>query len=123
MKPFDLEKALAGEPVVTRDGRKVTQLHMFNCDECLIYPLYGVVFENLEKWKRDGKYNIREESQNDLFMAEKEMCCWVNVYQNGYHKNYLFVGDSYGSKKTALENIQNITNIEKHKYIKTIKIK
>jgi hypothetical protein len=29
MKPFDLEKALAGQPVVTRDGRKVLELHLY----------------------------------------------------------------------------------------------
>lgn len=29
MKPFDLEKALNGAPVVTRDGRDVEGLHLF----------------------------------------------------------------------------------------------
>lgn len=30
MKPFDLEKALAGERVVTRDGDEVTQITKFD---------------------------------------------------------------------------------------------
>ena len=33
MKPFDLEKALNGAPVITRDGREVTQLHLFDVAE------------------------------------------------------------------------------------------
>ena len=30
MKPFNLQEALAGKPVVTRDGRKVEQLFYFD---------------------------------------------------------------------------------------------
>lgn len=37
LKPFDLEKALAGEPVVTRQGEEVTQLTLFKTSS--IYTL------------------------------------------------------------------------------------
>jgi hypothetical protein len=117
MKTFNLEKALAGQPVVTKDGKPVTQLTLFDTKD--ISCLVGDVSGELRKFTIDG-VSFAGDTQN-LFMSTQGMCCWVNVYQNGYHKN-LFVGDSYGSKKTALENIENILDIEKHEYIKTIKI-
>lgn len=45
MKPFDLQKALAGAPVVTRDGNKVLQLHRFT-DVTGPYQMLGE-FSNL----------------------------------------------------------------------------
>lgn len=70
MKPFDLEKALAGEPVQTRNGRKVIDFHYFDrtsnlkfiyCDE------NGDCF-----WVKDtGTQHSDSESPNDLFMASE----------------------------------------------------
>jgi hypothetical protein len=117
MKEFNLEKALAGEPVVTNDGKPVTQLTYFDTKD--INCLVGDVDGTLRKFTIDG-VSFADDTKS-LCMSTKKMCCWVNVYQNGYHKN-LFVGDSYGSKQTALENKNNIYDIEKHQYIKTIRI-
>jgi len=36
MKEFNLEKALAGEPLVTRDGREATHFTVFDAD--ITYP-------------------------------------------------------------------------------------
>ena len=43
MKPFDLQKALAGDPVVTKHGEKVEQLHLFKLDGDYQFPLVCVV--------------------------------------------------------------------------------
>lgn len=41
MKPFDLEAALRGEPLITRDGRKVLEFHYFKEmdteKQCIVY--------------------------------------------------------------------------------------
>lgn len=68
MKPFDLQKALAGDLVVTRDGRPVTQIHVFKVDG---EPVYGVVDGGVTCWPENGHYNpfTDEEDPFDLFMA------------------------------------------------------
>ena len=52
MKPFDLEAALAGAPVITRDGRPVTQLHKFDATTPLC--LVGVVGGEVYSWCLEG---------------------------------------------------------------------
>ena len=78
MKPFDLERALAGDKVVTRDGREVTQLTKFNSDaDCLA----AVVDGELITWGEDGLYWVKgRDSGFDLFMAPKTVKRWVNFY-------------------------------------------
>lgn len=74
MKPFDLARALAGDPVTTRDGRKVLEVHyMKHADhegrECLAVVIEGDK-RNILSYFKDGKY-IRGTglSRGDLFMA------------------------------------------------------
>ena len=72
MKPFDLEKALRGEKVVTRDGREVTQLTHFETQSA--YRLHGVVSGRLYIWFGDGSFamDLKENNHNlYLFMATK----------------------------------------------------
>lgn len=79
-KPFDLERASAGDPVVTREGRPVTQLVKFDAD-CDICTVYGVVVGRVESWSVDGRYSVTGgESQYDIFMAPKKRTVWVNLY-------------------------------------------
>ena len=79
MKPFNLQEALAGKPVVTRDGRKVTQLHLFECDAKV--PLFGFVENStcIYQFRKDGQW-ISEPSGLNLFMASTEKTVWVNLY-------------------------------------------
>lgn len=97
-KPFDLERALAGDPVVTRDGRPVTQLTHFKDVEYGSESLCGVVCGSLEKWMSDGRYYLAGTSGTDLFMAPKKRTVWVNLYGNG-HRGYW-----YDSEKEADDN-------------------
>lgn len=84
MKPFDLEKALAGEPVVTRDGLPVTNLHLIN--ENVPYPLVGILNDRLQTWTKDGRFTaIYETCNDDLLMAPKE------------HKEYIVRSGKYGT--------------------------
>jgi len=71
MKQFNLEKALAGEPVVTRDGRKVTQLTLFEANNR--YSLIGVVNGELQTFTDEGKYDVdRNSTDTDLFMETQK---------------------------------------------------
>jgi hypothetical protein len=124
MKEFNLERALAGEPVITRNGKKVTQLHLFKNDE-LIQPLYGMVEgdDDVFNWSTYGKYNFSKQTSFDLFMAPEKRSCWVNVYQNSKLESIqIFAGDSYPNKETAIEHIDNIYFRQFSTYIKTIEI-
>lgn len=82
MKPFNLEKALTGEPVVTRDGRPVYDLHHLehsNNAKRLITVIDGTTFF----FYGDGIYCVgREESQYDLFMAPVKRTVWGVMYRD-----------------------------------------
>jgi len=70
MKDFDLEKALNGTEVVTRDREKVTQLHLFRGDS-LTYSLAGLINGTfIDTWTANGKYFLNEDSSYDLFLKD-----------------------------------------------------
>jgi hypothetical protein len=74
MRPFDLEKALAGAPVCTRSGDPVTQLTPFTITSS--YSLRGVIDGELFAWTLDGKYKYIDHEW-DLFMAPIKKTGWV----------------------------------------------
>lgn len=96
MKPFNLEKALAGEPVMTRDGGIVKGLH-----KCLndieVMKLRGFLYysdpesnkhyfgrEELE-WQLSGvNSNNIPNNRHDLFMYEKRVKGWIWVHKEKY---------------------------------------
>ena len=83
MKPFNLEAALAGEPVVTRDGRDVTNLVYFP-DAGGVYKIAGVLDECVETFTEEGFFfNYEAQSAHDLFMKPKKRTVWVNLYLDG----------------------------------------
>jgi hypothetical protein len=83
MKPFDLEKALSGEPVITRNGRPaIIKEAVRNRLGTLVY---GDVDGSNYAWYTDGLRGIMQESSLDLFMAEKQKLRkvgWVHVWSN-----------------------------------------
>jgi hypothetical protein len=112
MEQFNLERALAGEPVCTRDGNEVTQLVKFDIDSS--YNVHGVINRNAECFKIDGRYKDDGLSNKDLFMKPIENAIWVNVYKD--YNGKLFAGCSYDSEKEAVEAIGGYPKI------RTIKI-
>lgn len=100
MKPFDLEKALAGEPVVTQSGKNVTQLTQFSLVNTE-YSLYGVIDGKVHRWLRSGEWDFDNKNHDlDLFMDEPER--WVNVYWDSRNANWC-VGP-FPSEEIAKEN-------------------
>ena len=69
MKPFDLEKAIAGKKLVTREGHEVREFHHFK-NVSSEYPICAVIQGYLAGFTDKGRYHSHgNESALDLFMA------------------------------------------------------
>jgi hypothetical protein len=118
MKPFDLEKALAGEPVVTRDGQKIIDIHYFKYVKTK-FPLVVHIENNssVDHYTIKGKWTEDFENEElDLFMYEPLIEMWVNLYQSG---NEISIGALYKTEELAKQEVYIKDGIT---YIKTIKI-
>lgn len=80
MKPFDLQAALNGAPVVTRDGRPV-KIAGYNSDAAIPnQKILGWVDGTVLSWGENGNY-FRGGSPIDLFMASTKKEGWVNIHR------------------------------------------
>ncbi len=86
MKPFNLERALAGDRVVTRNGLEVIELQYFKKRERFkVLALIEVeVGENGEfkAYNDDGTFCQKMNAHYDLFMAPKVKTYYVNLYRD-----------------------------------------
>lgn len=116
MKPFDLELAKAGHPVCTRDGRKVRIICFDKKDED--FPIIALLdfgnYESIATYTLEGRFMVREESNNDLFMAPNRKEGWINICSYGDNRNACF--GIYNTKEEALSH--KISD----EYVDTIKI-
>jgi hypothetical protein len=86
LRPFDLSKALDGDPVVTRYGEKATDFHIFSASPGRVY---GVITDidgekSVQEWcAKTGRFlGEDQESLVDLFMTSNPMrSWWFNVYR------------------------------------------
>ncbi len=116
MKTFNLSRALYGDPVVTRDGRKVTEIKVLTSD--INHQVVAVIDSELEAslHTKEGKYSLVEkfESNRDLFMAPKTEKRWVNLYR------------SYGSEIVTSVTYKSLKEAEdfccKESFVKTIEV-
>lgn len=110
-KPFDLERALAGDKVVTANGREVTELHYF---KTMLggFPIFAVVNGAIHRFTIEGEWYYHDsEGKSHLLIAPKtkKFQAWTNVY------NWGISGVSYDTKSKAKDYAGK-------GYIKTIKI-
>lgn len=71
MKPFDLEAATRGEPIITRGGEQaVFLLHVPEARACdrVVYRVNDMVFTA----DTNGVFNAREDTRLDLFIGDAE---------------------------------------------------
>jgi hypothetical protein len=106
MKPFDLDKALAGHPIVYRNGDKPKEWHYFK--ESKDQPITTInkagypLFHN-----NDGSYSIDKKSHAyDLFLAPKEETLWFVVWKT---KNELVGTSTFHTEAGANNHIENLT--------------
>ena len=79
MKPFNLADALAGKPVMTREGRKVVRI--FYAEEACENSQVICVFETgaVFPYYKDGTYT-NSSSAHELVMAPTKKEGWINIY-------------------------------------------
>jgi len=78
MKPFDMDKALKGDKVVTRRGEEVQQFTWLDCKR---KSIVGVIDDELFTWYEDGTFLENEDSIFDLFMGSVKHEGWINIYE------------------------------------------
>ena len=83
MKPFNLEAALAGAKVVTRDGNKV-EIGCYNKD---YNSLLGWIDHVAYTWTGGGKSG-RSDDTEELFMAPTERKEWIVRIERHNVKKY-----------------------------------
>lgn len=112
-KPFNLEEALNGAKVVTRDGREVTQLTFFETKSP--FPLIGVYDNGLmSSWRKNGKHIADTVvTDGDLFIAIEPKRIYINMYSYGY--DTWISNEIFYSKEEAKKYSRNY-------YLKTIEI-
>lgn len=115
LKNFDLEKALAGETVITRDGRPVTEVYQFRSIS-MGKSLAAVINGNiLWFYKNACFFTDATPHQSDLFMAPTTVERWVNVYKDrDYFRTQSY---TYSTKEEAVKASDPI-----HNYIGTFPI-
>ena len=89
LKPFDLQKAKAGKPVCTRDGRKARIICFDYAGETGDYPIVALVsynkgnnrYERVLKYTSDGLFNKYGDCKHDedLMMLPEKKEGWINV--------------------------------------------
>jgi hypothetical protein len=105
MKPFNLEAAKAGAPLVTRDGRQARIICFDKSSAHDKFPIvaltkgsYGID-ESINSYTVEGTYwDDGDNSPRDLFMVPEKKEAWVNVYPCGY------VSKQYASEDIAKDN-------------------
>jgi len=114
MKPFNLEAALRGEKVVTRDGREVTQLTHFKV--LGKYPLYAVIendnFLVTSTISGQWSHGSREENPNDLFMATKMKKVECRLYKSLYGDIYVAINNKEYLSKPSIRWVSDILEVE-----------
>jgi len=112
MKPFDLERALAGDPVVTRGGKEVQQIvHLHACNR--VFNVFAVVNGETYTFNIEGKYSAGHVfksicplgSDMDLFMAPKKRTVWVNLYPKGGGTFYYYNDEQAADRMAGYDRI------------------
>jgi len=116
MRPFNLEEAIEGKPLITRGGKKVLDFHYFKAikGNSKIYALiegnnYPITFHI------DGMFAQNIKTEDDLFMYEEPKTYYANVYR--YSDEMILTSNGILSKEATIKNGGNNKN-----YIKTIEI-
>ena len=81
-KPFDLEAAKRGEPVVTRDGREGKYIRYDEGASEGHRVLVRIAGGGLWSFYESGVFALGIESKEDLFMSSQRLQreVWINVY-------------------------------------------
>lgn len=96
-RPFDLEAAKRGEPIICRDGlpaKFIAHVPEGGNYHRVAFLRGRVVMATNE----NGKFSIDLESYQDLFMAPVKLKLWINCYPNHSHSTHM---DRYNADQKA----------------------
>lgn len=128
MKEFDLEKALAGEPVLLRDGRKAIIFHRipdeykYSGEGDVVYKLRGMTFtkegyinDASESWTLDGVYDLSiDDSPDDIIGMWEEPKIGIEDLPKPFYPRdgdiYYYISHSFGSIGECQFEINNIVD-------------
>ena len=113
-KPFNLEEALAGKPVVTRGGTRVDRVVSFvgvltSTEFSVMFCAEGAIYS----CKADGKmYTGHGDGPRDLFMEVEDEVIWVNVYhkEEGIPVTLTFTNKEAADAKATFYNAIRVNN-------------
>jgi hypothetical protein len=85
MKPFNLELAKAGHPIVTRSGSKVEFIAHVPHADASENNVVCVSEGQIHLFKENGRFFSvsKDDSYWDLFMVPRTKTVWVNLYPKG----------------------------------------
>lgn len=102
MKPFNLEEAIAGKPVITRDGEDVKELHYFkNCNELFVNS-GGSVNRYSNQSDISRYFGTGEDSYRDLFMAPIAKTGYIVIIRSASSRDFVLCGKIYASEAAAV---------------------
>ena len=110
MKPFDLEKAKAGAPIITRNGRKVRLIDTTR-KTSTGYPLVAAVAdiygdEDIICYTAKGRfYDDDCEYGLDLFMAPVKREGWLNIYPGASIRHDIHASQDQADMHAAYDRI------------------
>ena len=79
MKPFDLELALSGHPVITRDGREATRIAYFKDASDEYDKVLCLIDGIIESFLENGKYYEGQDSIHDLFLKSETKKYYIGL--------------------------------------------
>ena len=115
MKPFNLKEALAGKPVVMRNGKKVDTIYYLKEKQGQQVAVF-IEDDKIETWHNENGSFFYDNniSEYDLFMYEEPVKLFLNIYKSNTGRYYS--GMIHKDAKEALENRNN------QEFFKTIEI-
>lgn len=119
LMPFDLERALAGDKLIYRNGEPVTVFHYLKNRDitekiCMTVCMNG----SLTVHYSNGRICEDQEFPLDLFIAPKIKTYWINIYKNNSKVGLVAIGGMYENRDKAYDS--RIKNDEI--YIDTIRM-
>lgn len=102
MKPFDLEKALAGEPVLLRNGNKavicgrVPDKYKLGDERKVTFPLLGItlyedntVDNQCVMWRDDGRFATGKDGMDVVGMWEEPKITTAEIMKKAFHEKLI----------------------------------
>lgn len=116
--PFDISRALAGDPIQTREGKEVKFIAYVPeanvGSQVLFLRKKTVLGARLNGWRAENY-----ESDDDLFMVPKKVERWLNIYQS---PSGITVGSFPHPSHEAADNLAKESASIHHNRIACIKI-